>query len=139
MGYENGKLQVQKLWPDRGPPLNLTLHHALRMGNGEQVPCYVLRRQAMPTYDSEGKVEVDESTCDGRFRQKLHGCQEDGLVTLCPHWKPGPHVPPLEYYEKQNAVNKAGEESESSDDGAETDQTIWLETGCQQLTSVWSN
>jgi hypothetical protein len=130
--FANGQLQVGQLWADRGPALAQTLHNVLRMGGGAAVPCYVLRKQAMPTYDCEQKLDLDESTCDGRFRGKLHARSTAGLVSLCQHWKPGPHVPPIEFFEKQNGEHgevaaSSGSESEAKDEGwdaPESDEDI---------------
>ena len=93
--YKNEKMTVAKLFPKKGPPLKLTLHNALQMGNGTAVNCYVLRRAAMPVIKG-GEFVVDNETCDGRFRGKLHSRQQSGIVQLIPHWEPGPVVPPPE-------------------------------------------
>jgi hypothetical protein len=128
--FVDGQLQVGKLWPDRGPALEPTLHNVLRMGGGAAVPCYVLRKQAMPTYDCEQKFDRDESTSDGRFRGKLHARSTAGLVFLCQHWKPGPHVSPIEFFQKQNGEH--GEETASSD--SESEAGDWEEPGSDEDT-----
>lgn len=124
--HKEGKLQVGKLWPERGPAMDVTLHNVLRMGGSDgPVPCYVLRRKAMPTFDDEKRFVVDESTCDGRFRGKLYARSASGLISLHPQWKPGPRIVPIEYFEKQNeeydAEDSEEETSRESDSQSESD------------------
>jgi hypothetical protein len=111
-GYENGHLKIEKLWSNRGPPLELTLHNALRIGSHDHPTptCYVLRRQAMPMYDTEGRFLVDDTYCDGRFRAKLNQRSLSGVVTLHQHWQPGPCIPPTASFELDGR-------SEPEDDG----------------------
>jgi hypothetical protein len=88
-GYNGSNFLVENLFQDFGVPLAVSLNHALRIGKEENVPCYVLRREAMPKYDEGGNFVSDESYCDGRFRGKLHKRQLCKSAVLCPHWKPG--------------------------------------------------
>ena len=117
--YTEGRFCVEQLWETRGPPLVNTLHNALRLQEGSPVPCYVLRRPAMPTYDEHGKFQENNLYCDGRFRKKLHiRSKEKRLVDLVPSWKPGPHILPLEYFERLagNAVSDDGTSEDGEDD-----------------------
>ena len=119
--FNNGVFGAELLWPDRGPPLDVTVHNALRLNSGTAVPCYVLRRKAMPTYDDASQFQQDESYCDGRFRGKLHQRANTGLVKLLPFWNPGPHIPPLSYFDALNRINEeervgSGEEGNSEED-----------------------
>ena len=109
--YKNEEMTVAKLFPKKGPPLKLTLHNALRMGNEAAVNCYVLRRAAMPVIEG-GEFVVDNETCDGRFRGKLHSRQQSEIVQLIPHWEPGPVVPPPETF----LVSAASTDSDESDE-----------------------
>ena len=73
----------------------------------------------MPTYDEHGKFQENNLYCDGRFRKKLHICsKEKRLVELVPSWKPGPHILPLEYFERLagNAVSDDGTSEDGEDD-----------------------
>jgi hypothetical protein len=74
-----------------GPPLETTLHNALRFGkvDGEKVPCYVLRRDVMPRYDVNDEFIADAATGDGRFRGKLHSRSQGAgaLVNLVRAWR----------------------------------------------------
>ena len=67
----NGKLVVSKLYGDDGPPVEVTLHNALRYDSGNAT-CYVLRRAVMPTYKDGELAKSTSSACDRRFRDKLH-------------------------------------------------------------------
>ena len=48
---DSDELKVGKLFSNEGPPLALTLHNALKLGQPDAT-CYVLRRQVMPVYDN---------------------------------------------------------------------------------------
>ena len=61
----NGQLQVDNLFPGKGPPLALSLHNALQIGGGIAVECYVLRRQAMPLCDENGVLYPMKRTAMG--------------------------------------------------------------------------
>ena len=91
------ELKVGKLFSSEGPPIALTLHNALKIGNPDAT-CYVLRRQVMPVYDSTGVLIADNLTSDGRFSRKLHMRRENQKVQLHPCWKPGPTIPPPETF-----------------------------------------
>jgi hypothetical protein len=90
-------LCVSNMHPDSGVPLDVSVHNALKLGQ-EAVPCYVLRRELMPTFNEAGEFIADESYCDGRFRGKLHKRHVAGLISLKPMWVPGPTVPPPETF-----------------------------------------
>jgi hypothetical protein len=93
---EKGALIVENLFSNRGPPIEHTRHNALHFGNGN-VDCYVLRKAAMSTYNDVGGLEEDATSCDGRFRSKLHA-RKSKDVTLHQFWEPGPFVPSAETY-----------------------------------------
>ena len=124
---DDGCLCVGQLWQNRGPPLGVTLHHALSLHSGTPVPCYVLRRHAMPTYDASGNFQQDDSYCDGRFRKKLHSRSEKGLVNLVPSWKPGPHFPTLEYFKRLGGCITDGSSSDDIDLDADESEEEDLE------------
>lgn len=101
-------LRVGNLVDVGKPPLSVTLHNGLRYGTG-QVVCYVLRREVFPVY-KDGILISDQSTCDGRFRDKLHLRTKEG-VTLCALWQPGPVVPPVETFKCPRFVEMVGHDS----------------------------
>jgi hypothetical protein len=74
-----------------GPPLETTLHSALQCDKvpGEKVPCYVLRRDTMPRYDTHKAFIVNETNGDGRFRGKVHARSTGATaaVDLVPAWR----------------------------------------------------
>ena len=104
-------MTVVKLFPNKGSPLNLTLHNALKIDSGTAVDCYVLRRVVMPVLEG-GELVVDSETCDGRFREKLHARQLCGRVELLPHWEPGPFVPPPETFLVSNDLDSTDSDEE---------------------------
>jgi hypothetical protein len=94
-------LQIGNLFQNQGVPLEVSLHNALLIGSEENVPCYVLRKAAMPTY-VDGVFVSDDSYCDGRFRGKLHQRQTSKIVSLRPCWQPGPIIAPPETFMVSN-------------------------------------
>ena len=63
----------------------------------------------MPTYNDVGGLEEDATSCDGRFRSKLHA-RKSKDVTLHQFWEPGPFVPSAERY----MANKRTHEDEAA-------------------------
>jgi hypothetical protein len=63
--YTKDKLVVTKLYGDEGPPVEVTLHNALRYEDGNAT-CYVLRRAVMPTYKDGELAKSTSSACDRR-------------------------------------------------------------------------
>jgi hypothetical protein len=70
------------------PPLELTLHNALRYGSQSDtpVPLYTFRCAICPTSDFSNKIDVRRLNVDGRFRNKLIARQEKKLVAVVPVW-----------------------------------------------------
>ena len=87
----DGVFKASKLFEEEGPPLELTLHNALKFGKSVST-CYVLRQAVMPLYVN-GVFVPNDVTCDGRFSRKLHARREQRQVQLSPFWTPGPVVP----------------------------------------------
>jgi len=113
---ENGALIVENMFPNKGPPIEITCHNALDFGKGN-VDCYVLRKAAMPIYNDAGALEEDANSCDGRFRSKLHARKSKG-VNLHQFWEPGPFVPSAETYTAKKRTHEDDAAVEAPDEAA---------------------
>jgi hypothetical protein len=83
----------------------------------------------MPSYDASGNFIVDEATCDGRFRRKLHARQVCKSVKLIPFWKPGPVVPPPGTFAPPKLCSVDSGADPDSDFTSDTDEDLDVEIG----------
>jgi len=78
------------------PPLELTLHSALRYGAGAPVSLYTFRPAICPSAlrNNPAALEMDPSllNVDGRFQRKLLKREDSGLVKIIPMWLPWAHT-----------------------------------------------
>jgi hypothetical protein len=127
-----GQFTVRKMHEGKGPLLSISRYNALRFRT-EPTTCYVMRERAWPMYGADGAIIMDESTCDGRFRGKLHKRRVECNMNLVDFWKPGPRIPPAAAF-----LGREQEDSEEEEGGGEEGEEGEELGGDEEVTQAWS-